>query len=175
MSTQRNTWGVTEEVSKDLLCKATTAAELALAENRSVYLTAVLACAMPSMLVDSGAPKHAQTHPNTSGFDGLANFTCQITRGGTIRAFLVLGRPQTHPNAPQQDQNAPQTHLNTPQTHPGKFHVPDCTRRHDSCFFGPVAPPDTPKRDTHTPTHPHTCPTLDRNSENALKLSGYQS
>ena len=59
----------------------------------------------------SSAPKRAQTHLNASDFDGLASFTCQIARGGTIRAFLVLGRPQTHPNAPQ-------THPNTPQTHP---------------------------------------------------------
>ena len=49
-----------------------------------------------------------------------------------------------------------------PQTHPGKFHVPDCTRKHDSCFFGPGAPPDTPKRapakPKHTPDTPKHAP-----------------
>ena len=73
------------------------------------------------------APKHAQTHPNISGFDGLASFTCQIARGRTIRAFLVLGRPP--PDTPKR--------------------VPD-TPKQRFCARGPLF------SDTHTTTHTRT-------------------
>ena len=86
-------------------------------------------------------PNTSQTHPYTLRTWFRAEKSCLPQAN-----LAVQGRPQTHPNAPQPHPNTPQTHPNTPQTHPGKFHEPDCTRRHDSCFFGSGAPPDTPKR-----------------------------
>ena len=66
-------------------------------------------------------------------------------------------RTQTCPRHTQTRPRRTQTRSDTPKHFwfrwPGKFHVPDCTRRHDSCFFGPGAPPDTPKRAPDTPKH----------------------
>ena len=62
---------------------------------------------------------------------------------------------------------------NTPQTHPGKFHVPDYMRRHDSCFFGPATPqthPNTPRTHPNTPkTHPRQTQTHPRHTQTRFR------
>ena len=114
-------------------------------------------------------PNTPQTHPNTrQTHPGKFHMPdCMRMHDSCFFGPGVPPDTQTPPAIPKHAPDTPrprrtQTRSDTPKHFwfrwPDKFHVPDCTRRHDSCFFGPGAPLDTPKRAPDTPKHAPCAP-----------------